>query len=194
MATQEERRKATRSKLITAARDCFFREGYEGTHTGDIIDQAGISRGAMYHHFPSKKDVFEAVFVTVSDEAIKLAAKQGSQGKSPLDDLLAACLTWLQAVRKPDVAVILLEQGPQVLGWKRARELEANSSLTLMKQSLKRAIDAGEASVPSIELTARLINAVLGEAALTALYREPRVSVAKQEASIRQFINALRVQ
>lgn len=192
MATHAERRAATRARLIAAAREHFARDGYEGTRTEDILEHAGVSRGALYHHFKSKQELFEAVFVAISDEAIERAARHGGRGASPLEDLISGCLAWLRAVRRPRVATVLLDQGPQVLGWKRARDLEAKSSLALMQRSLERAVAAGEVQVPSIELTARLVNAVLAEAALAALHREPATSAAKQEAAIRQFIEGLR--
>ena len=192
MATNQERREATRAKLISVAREHFARNGFEGTHTGDILEQTGHSRGALYHHFKSKRELFEAVFVSVSKEAIDYAVARGSQEESPVEDLISACLAWLNAVRKPDIAAILLDQGPQVLGWKLARHLESKSGLGLMIRSLKRAVDAGEVEVPSIELTARLLNSLLAEAALANLYREPAISAAKQEATIRQFIDGLR--
>ena len=192
MPTQPERRAATRARLIAAAREQFARDGYEKAHTDAILQQAGASRGAMYHHFASKKELFEAVFVAVSDESIKRAATEGAGGASPFEDLIRACLAWLRVVRQPDVAAILLDQGPQVLGWKRARDLEAESSLGLMTRGLERAVRAGEAQVSSIGLAARLINAMMAEAALAALHREPATSPAKQEAMIRKFMEGLR--
>lgn len=191
MTTQAERRAATRGKLIAAAREHFVRDGYEGTHTDEILRQAGVSRGAMYHHFSSKQDLFEAVFVDISNETIERAARQVARSQSPLEDLISASLAWLRAARRPDVAAILLDQGPQVLGWKRARDLEAEKSLALMKRGLERAIEAGEVQVPSVEFAARLINAVMAEAALAALHREPAISAAKLEGTIRQLIEAL---
>ncbi len=192
MPTQPERRAATRARLIAAAREHFARDGYENTHTNAILKQAGVSRGAMYHHFPSKKELFEAVFVAVSDETIERAAAQGTKGTSPIEDLISACLTWLRVVRQPDIAAILLDQGPQVLGWKHARDLEAESSLGLMTRGLERAVKAGEAQVPSIDLAARLLNALMAEAALAELHGEPAVPAPKQEATIRQFIGGLK--
>ena len=193
MATNQERRDATRAKLIAVAREHFACNGYEGTHTGDILAQTQLSRGALYHHFKSKRDLFEAVFVETSNEAIDHAVSQGNTGTSPVDDLIAACLAWLSAVRQPNMAKIILELGPQVLGWKQSRNLESKSSLGLMIRSLKRAVDAREIEVPSVELTARLLNSLLAEAALANLYREPATSIAKQNATVSQFIEGLRV-
>lgn len=192
MATNKQRRSATRAKLISAAQQHFARNGFDNTHTGDILDQVGLSRGALYHHFRSKRDLFEAVFVSVSNEAITQAVTSSTGGISPTEDLISACLAWLRAVRRPEAATIILDQGPQVLGWKLARQLEAKSSLGLMVSSLKQAVAAGELEVDSIELSARVINALLAEVALASLHNQPRVSAAKQEATIRQFIEGLR--
>ena len=194
MATNAERREATRSSIISAARECFVRDGYENTHTDTILERAGVSRGALYHYFSSKREVFEAVYVSVVEETIALALRTPTDSDSPLDELLAACSTWLRFVRKPEVARILLDLGPQVLGWKRARDIEAESSLAPMRRGLERANTAGEIQVPSLEVTALLINALLAEAALISAYGKPRVSLAVLEASIREFVEGLRVQ
>ncbi len=193
MATNKERREATRASIVAAARECFVTDGYEDTHTGAILERAGVSRGALYHHFASKRDVFEAVYVSIVEETVAHALRTRSASDSPLEELLAASSAWLRFVRKPAVARVLLDLGPQVLGWKRARQIEAEASLAPMRRSLERARAAGEIEVPSVEVTALLINALLAEAALVSAYGKPRVSIAALEASIRQFVEGLRV-
>ncbi|MEM8498134.1 MAG: TetR/AcrR family transcriptional regulator [Pseudomonadota bacterium] len=192
MATNKQRSETTRARIIAAARECFARDGYEETHTDTILEGAGVSRGALYHHFPSKRDVFEAVYVAIVEAAIAHALRAGSDSNSPLEDLITACNAWLRLVRKPEFATILIEQGPQVLGWRKARAIEAESSLAPMREAIERACSAGEIKVPSIEVTAMLINALLAEAALISLHRKPRTSTDIQESSIRQFIEGLR--
>ena len=191
MATQSERRAATRTSLITSAEKLFVNQGFEGTSTDDILAAAGVSRGAMYYHFPTKRDVFEAVFVATSDGAIRRSGRAAKKSESPLESLINACLSWLKEVRKPQIATILIDQAPQVLGWERARDLEAETSLGLMSAGLKAASEAGEIDVPSIEIAARFLNAVLAEAALVALHGGKRVSQKDLEASIRQLITGL---
>ncbi|MEM1090209.1 MAG: TetR/AcrR family transcriptional regulator [Pseudomonadota bacterium] len=192
MATHAERRKATRSSIISAARECFVAQGFEGTHTDTIVERAGVSRGAMYHHFPSKRDVFEAVYVALVEETITQARNTLVDSDSPLEALFAACMAWLAAVRKPAIAKILLDQGPQVLGWTRAREIEAQISLPLMRRGLERAQQANEIEVHSVEIAALLINALLAEAALLSAYGKPKPSEDIIETSIRKFIDGLR--
>lgn len=191
MATQSERRTATRASLISSAEKLFVTQGFEGTSTDDILAAAGVSRGAMYYHFRTKRDVFEAVFVATSDGAILRSGRAAKKSDSPLESLINACLSWLKEVRKPQIAAILIDQAPQVLGWERARDLEAETSLGLMTAGVKAAQEAGEIDVPSIELAARFLNAVLAEAALVALHSSRRVPQSELEASIRHFIVSL---
>lgn len=191
MATQSERRTATRASLISSAEKLFVDQGFEGTSTDDILTAAGVSRGAMYYHFSTKRDVFEAVFIATSDGAIRRSSRAAKKSNSPLESLINGCLSWLKEVRKPQIATILIDQAPQVLGWERARDLEAETSLGLMTTGLKAAQDAGEIDVPSLELAARFLNAVLAEAALVALHSSRRVPQSELEASVRHFILSL---
>ncbi len=191
MATQAERREATRRVLVDAATRRFAADGYDHTTTDRIRQEAGVSRGAMYHHFPSKQHLFEAVFEEVSTAAIRRAVRAGGSGESPLADLTHTCLAWLREVQDPQTAAILLDQGPHVLGWKRARSLEAETSLGLMEAALERASAAAEIQVASIPVAAQLLNAVLAEAALVAANDPPAESAAALEAAVRQFIAGL---
>lgn len=192
MTNQAQRRAATRSKLIAAARKHFARSGYDAARTEDILADAGVSRGALYHHFPGKRDLFEAVFLAESEATIEAAARSAGSGGSPLEDLIEGCLAWMRAARRPEAAAILLDQGPQVLGWTRARQLEEQSSLGLMKRGLERAMHAGETAPASLDLTARLINAALAELALASAQADPPPTIAEQEATLRQLIEGLR--
>ena len=192
MATQAERRAETRGRILAAATSRFAAAGYEATSTEAILADAGVSRGALYHHFGSKQELFEAVFVSVSDETIARALDAAGAEASPLEELIRGCLGWIRAVRRPPAAAIVLTEGPRVLGWKRARDLEARTSLGLMVRSLERAIAAGEVRVPSVTLAARYINAALAEAALASLHGE-RTPLAEVEASLRQLIGGLAI-
>jgi len=193
MVSQAERRSATRARILDAAEALFAAHGYDATSTDGILEGATISRGALYHHFATKQAVFEAVFQRVSDAAIERAVRGAPRPDSPLESLVQVCLRWLREVRRPAVAAIVVEQGPQVLGWKRARDLEASTSLGLMTRGIRLAQRAGEIEVESAELAARFLNAVLAEAALATLHRPARLSNAAIERSIRQVIEGLAV-
>ena len=190
MATQQQRREETRRRLLEAAHSLFVEQGFDGTSTEDILRAAGVSRGALYHHFATKLEVFEAVFVQVSDAALERASRHVERDGPPIENLIQGCLAWLRETRKPAVGAILLELGPQALGWKRARELEAKTSLGLVMRSLERAAAAGQIDLPSVPLAARFVNAAVAEAALASRYGQ-RISMATVEASLRHWLSGL---
>lgn len=166
MATQTERRQATRAQLVLAAEQLFVSRGYEGTSTADIQQAAGLSRGALYHHFPTKQDLFEAVFEKVSRAAIERALSATSRAGTAFERLEGGCLAWLAEAKRPDVATVLLDQGPAVLGWRRTRELENRSSLGVMTAAVRATAEEGELRELSVEVVAAALNAVLAEFAL----------------------------
>jgi AcrR family transcriptional regulator len=191
MATQAERREATRSRLIEAARQLFARDGYEATSTEAILAAAGVSRGGLYYHFPGKQDLFSVVFERVSREAIERSLVRTRAGGSPLAVLIEGSLAWLREARRREVAAILVDQGPRALGWRRARAIEASYSLGIVKRGVQAAVDAGEIEVESVTLTARLLNAVLAEAAVASLDAGGRLRVETVEHGVRQWIEGL---
>ncbi len=191
MATQAERSAAMRARLLEAGFRLFARDGYEATSTSALLASAGVSKGALYHHFSSKRDLFEAIFEQVSQNAIEAAIDRPGHIDGGLARLIAGTFAWLEAVRDPGVSRILLEEGPRVLGFSRARELESRSSLGLMIRSLGAAVRADEVSVPDIGTTARLLNAALAEAALLQLEAGESADRSRVEESLRRLIEGL---
>ena len=190
MATQAERRTATRLAILEAARSLFANQGYEATSVSDILDAAALSRGAMYHHFKSKEDVFAAVFVQTSSDAIRQAATRVSAALSPRASLVAGCLGWLDAVDDPKMRQILLVDGPVALGWERARLLEEATSLGVMRACIRRAVPAGRLDAASVDLAARFLSAALTEAAL-GLGRRDRAKRRRTGELLTAMINGL---
>ncbi|WP_374114768.1 TetR/AcrR family transcriptional regulator, partial [Streptomyces cellostaticus] len=82
---------------------------------------AGVSRGAVYHHFPSRDDVIAAVYESEAAAAIARAADRMPEGATGYERLIAGCLAWLDEVSRPGARLILIEDGPAVLGWRRCR-------------------------------------------------------------------------
>lgn len=166
MATQAERRATTRARIIESATGLFIERGYHDTSIADILEVAAVSRGALYHHFGSKEDVFAAVFVSRSTDAVRRASQSVSVASSPLERLVEACTAWLDVVADPAFGRILLDEGPAALGWQRCRTLEESTSLGAMRRGVAAAVDSGEIRISSVAVTARLINAIVAEAAL----------------------------
>lgn len=171
MASQSERREATRAALIDAARRSFLENGFEATSTEAVLAGAGVSKGALYHHFQSKTDLLAEVFAAVTHETLAAAQSAAAGAGSPREALARSLKAWLRAALEPEPRRILLETGPAVLGLYRAREIEDAVTQPPVRAAIRRAVEAGEARCSDIDLTARLLNAAISELALTAIQR-----------------------
>ena len=137
MVKQAQRRADTKRWILDCSRKLFLEHGYAGTSTQMILSESGLSKGAVYHHFDSKAEIFEQIFVETSLQAItKAGTSISAQGGSDIERIKAASFAWLYQIREDEVATILLKLGPEALGWSRARELENAQSLPPLKAGL----------------------------------------------------------
>jgi len=166
--TQAERSKSTRAALIAGARRLFAERGYAGVGTEEIVRAAGVTRGALYHHFAGKQELFEAVYRLLEAElAERIAAGAlSSAATAPLDAMRAGVEMFLQASTEPEVQRIVLLDGPAVLGWDRWREIAAEHGLGLIEATLRAAIEAGEISEQPVRPLAHVLMGALDEAAM----------------------------
>jgi len=192
VATQAERREATRGRIVESARCLFVERGFDDTTTAMILDDAGVSRGALYHHFDSKEGVFVAVLNSVTASLMSTSTVPIGQYGSRLDDLLAGCLDWLNNVSSPDVATILLDQGPAVLGWRRSRDIDDSHSLQVLTSGIRAAVASGEIETSSVALTVQMVNAALSEVALALAHLpEEAVSMCDARDAVTRLIRGL---
>jgi AcrR family transcriptional regulator len=164
--SQAERRAATRAALIAAARELFAERGFAGAGREDIVERAGVTRGAMYHHFASKEDLFRAVFEQIEDEmsAVILAAAADA-GADPVARFRAGTTAFLDAASRPDVRRVVLLDAPAVLPADVRRELSERYGLGLVRAGLQELMTAGHAARQPIEPLSRVLLAALHEAA-----------------------------
>ncbi|MFL6060164.1 MAG: TetR/AcrR family transcriptional regulator [Marmoricola sp.] len=179
--TQEQRRASTRAALLAAGRALFAEHGYDAVAAEQVVTAAGVSRGALYHHFDGKAGLFEAVFLQIEEELV---------ANFPLDDFLSGdalaalrsgVTRFLDLSLEADVQQIALVDAPTVLGWRRWHEIEAAHGLGLIQAGLDAAVAAGQVKALP---TAQLANALLGaltESALAVARAEDRAA-ARQDA------------
>jgi AcrR family transcriptional regulator len=163
---QAARSASTRTKLLRAARVLFARKGYAGVGTEEIARRAGVTRGALYHQFPAKEDLFLAVYEQVERELTEGVDGLLGDVASPLAAMRAGIRAFLEACRAPEVQRIVLIDGPAVLGWARWREVAERYGLGLMEAVIRGAVDAGEIAPIAVEPLAHLLMGALDEAAL----------------------------
>jgi AcrR family transcriptional regulator len=166
--TQAERTETTREALLAAARRLFTERGYENVGTEEIVRAAGVTRGALYHHFGDKASLLDALYARIEAESTERVARVvlGSDLDSPLAAMRAGIEAFLEECAKPELRQIALHDAPAVLGWERWREIGAANGLGLIEASLTAAIEAGEIRDIPVKPTAHLLMGALDEAAM----------------------------
>lgn len=156
----------TRERLVATARRLFTDKGYFATGTTEIVTEAGVgTRGALYHHFPTKEALFAAVLEEVETD---LAEKVGTAltGVTWWERLGQALEGFLDASLEPEVRRILLIDGPAVLGWDAWREVEARYGIGAIRLMLEEGSRDGSVKSMDAESMAHLLLSVVDEAAL----------------------------
>lgn len=183
---------ATRDRLIEAARDLFGRHGYDGTSIEAILRAAGIQRGALYHHFDSKRAVFDAVLDRVIADLAERVAVAARAAPDPAASLRAGCSTWLHLALDPAIQRITLLDPPSVLGWKRAREIDTRHTLGGVRRILQRTTAGRERTPGEVDVLAHMLLAAVGEAALhIALAEDQPAALAAGEAAVDRLVTAV---
>jgi len=178
------RSEATRRQLITAARRLFGARGYAAVGTEEIVRAAGVTRGALYHQFRDKADLFAAVAEEVEAEiAEQIAAGAAGAAADPVGALRAGARLFLHACAEPEVERIILLDAPAVLGWEAWRDLAGRYGLGLVQLALQSAMDAGAiAPQPVIPLAHALVGALDECALYVARAGDP--AAAREECAI----------
>ena len=159
--------KATRGRLVSAARDLFAERGYEGTSIEAVLAVAEVKRGSLYHHFPSKEALFDAVLDgLLRDIADSAATAARAAGTDPIANLRAGCLSWLHMALDDAIQRIVLVDAPSVVGWQRVRDLDKQHALGRLRANLSRVATSVRLPDGQVDIMAHMLLAALGEAAL----------------------------
>lgn len=163
------RAKTTRDAIIKAARSLFGKAGYHSASTPEIVQLAGVSRGALQHHFPMKEDLFLAVFHDVQQDLMQRAAATpvtSPEAGELWSSFLRNLDTFMAGVSSSEIQKILLIDGPVVLGWSRWRDLDAHYGLPSIIDAIEDGIAAGQVRQQPSKPLAHLILALIHETAL----------------------------
>jgi AcrR family transcriptional regulator len=191
--TKAEQSVATRRKLLSVARRLFATRGYSGTSIDDITRRANVTRGALYHHFSDKGDLFRGVFEEVQDElGVKITAAAAAEAK-PEKHLEAGLNAFLDACLDRDVQRIILLDAPSVLGWEAWHEADARHGIGMIMTALSAAMDAGYIERQDPEPLAHLTLGALNEAGL-AIARADDVARARRRygATLGRWVEGLK--
>lgn len=193
MSTREERAEATRAQLLAVARELFAARGYAGVGTEDVVRGAGLTRGALYHHFADKRELFAAVHEQLEQEIVASIGSRMASVSDPVSLLLTGMTLYLDSCMEPAVLRITLLDAPTVLGWPRWREIDARYGLGLVMVALTTAMDAGALRRQPVRPLAHLLLAALAEAAqLIAHAEDPVAARAEMEPTLLSILDGLR--
>jgi AcrR family transcriptional regulator len=164
--TQAERTAATKAALVAAARRLFAEQGFAGTGREQIVEAAGVTRGALHHHFGGKDQLFRAVYEQLEQELMQRVAEAAMAGTTATEQLRLGSLAYLDAAMDPAVQRVVLVDGPSVLSWEEREEISGALALGMVVEVLRAAMDAGEIARQPVDVLARLLLAALHESVL----------------------------
>src|SRR5580693_4989706 len=184
---------ATRASLIKAARELFGEKGYVDTSIDEIVARAGVTKGAVYHHFDGKEGLFRAVFEQVHTEVTDQAAAE-FLGPDSWTALLDGCALWIDAHLDPAIRTIALQDARAVLGWDEVREIENRFGAVALRGALRKAMHAGVLERRPLRPLALLLMGALGEGCLyIAESNDPGEARSEVLALITDMLGAFRV-
>jgi len=178
VATQAERRAATIRAILDAARRLFVAHGFANTSIDAIAEQAGVAKGAVYHHFDSKEQIFHRVFEEMTGDLASRIPPAARAGKDLLDRIARGTLKYLATISSDEFRQVLLIDGPAVLGWQKWREIDQRYFGATMQGPIDPAVRA-RVSDREIEALGHLIAGAMTEAALVCATSENRQRTAR---------------
>ena len=190
--TQAERSEATRGLLLSTARELFALDGYAATSLDAVCRSAGVTKGALYHHFRGKHELFDAVLEAQEAELCEALARGARRHDDPWDGFVAGCMAFLEACLDPGVQRITLLDAPSVLGWERMQEIQAQYGLALMKAGLKQSAKAGRIARRDVDGLAHMLFGALCEGAMyIARASDQRAALRKITREFNSLLDAL---
>ena len=189
-----EQSEATRAEIVAAARRLFGERGYAAVGTEEVVRAAGVTRGALYHHYAGKSDLLEAVYRQVEEEITTRIAETAlaSGTSSPVGAMRAGIAMFIDACAEPEVQRIVLLDAPAVLGWDRWREIAASYGLGLIEASLEAAIEAGEIPAQPVKPLAHVLMGAMDEAAMLVARSEDPTVREEVTAVLERLLESLR--
>jgi AcrR family transcriptional regulator len=163
MGPRSQQRAATRERILGTAQDLFAARGFDGTSIPAILEGTGLSRGALYHHFASKEELFAAVLEGVEASIAARLLRASRAAATAEEAVVSGCVAFLRLASDPVVAQIVLVDAPVVIGWQRWRDLDERYAFGLLKTGIAAALGEHD---DTTEMRAHVLLASLLELAL----------------------------
>jgi AcrR family transcriptional regulator len=186
--------RATRDQLIEVATRLFAERGYEDTSIEAVLSAAGVSRGALYHHFAGKDALFEAVVESVEERITADMTAAITSVRDPVEVLYAGALKWIDLAGDPVIQRIILTDGPAVLGWERWRTMSDEGAYGQTRALLQAVADAGHLAPHLVSAFAHMILAAIDEMAIViARADDPQAALTEGRVAVEELLRRLLV-
>jgi AcrR family transcriptional regulator len=188
--SQADRSASTRASLVRAARALFAEYGFGGVGTEAIVAAAGVTRGALYHQFADKSELFQAVYEAIEEDLARRLGERvaAERASDPIELMMLGANAWLEACGEQEVQQIVLLDGPAVLGWQRWREIGMRYGLGLVEGLLAHAIEVGRIAPQPVRALTHVLVGALDEAGLYIARAEDQTAASEE---MRAVIGAL---
>jgi AcrR family transcriptional regulator len=175
----------TRRDLIDAGRRLFVDKGYFNTSIGDLVTVSGVgTRGAFYHHFKDKAELFRAVFEEVERDLTLRSLASPPRGADSWERLSAGLHGFLESALEPEVQRVMLLDGPVVLGWQTLRAIQEGNSIALINEMVREAIAEGAIDDQPVGELTHMVVAALEEGALLVAHAAQPARARKRAARV----------
>jgi AcrR family transcriptional regulator len=191
--TKASQAEETRARLIEAAHQLFAEQGYAATGTEQILSRTGLTRGALYHHFKDKADLFAAVYERIELEAVEVLSARLVDATDPLEALERGCLTWLEFVARPDVLRILVREAPAVMAFKTCMDVDFQHAGRLLVDGVGKVVRARLVAVDDAEVLTMVFHGSLNALSSWISDDPTPERIARAGTVVRQMIAAMRL-
>ncbi|MEV6785752.1 TetR/AcrR family transcriptional regulator [Streptomyces sp. NPDC051098] len=192
MGIRAKQREQTRQALLRESRRLFAGSGYGAVGLTEIVQAAGVTKGALYHHFNGKADLFRAVLEEMQQEVGRRVAAAADAYDDPWTQLNAGCQEFLAATTDPDIQRVLLVDGPAVLGWSQWRAMDEATSARHLADALSSLIAARIIAPQPVAPLVHLLSGAMNEAALWLASSTHPEDLGDTKAALTQLLQALR--
>jgi AcrR family transcriptional regulator len=190
--TRAEQKEHTRRTLVAVSRSLFAAKGYGAVGLAEIVRESGVTKGALYHHFDGKADLFRAVLEEVQQEVAARVVAAAEAAGDPWAQFTAGCAAFVATGADPEVQRIMLIDGPAVLGWNEWRAIDEATSAKHLTEALTTLIENGTIPAQPVAPLARLLSGAMNEAALWLAQSAGPGALADTQAALSRLLEALR--
>ncbi len=184
ISRRQEYSSSTRRALLKSASDLFTQRGYAGTSLDEVVSAARVTKGALYHHFPGKLALFQAVFDHCEANAMKQITSDVRRQKDPWDKALTAVESFLQVCQEPGYRRIVMQEGPVALGFDRWRESEERSTYGLVHDLVRRVLRQYDIDGTLLDTFSRIFYGAMSSAGIAVSEAEDAETASREVATV----------